>query len=1291
MDKVTQPHGRWHHVRQFLLYLLDRLGHVVWRLWRHHARSLTIVVLGLLLVFGTGILLLRYWILPDIDQYRPRLVQTLSQTLGQPVSIGSISADWVGLRPRLVLHHLQIRNAAGQPSLSLDSAHASLSWWSVPTFSVRFASIALNRPVLQIRLDRQGRLWLGDVWLNQPGTDSGVADWVLQQGRIQVSDASIAWIDEQHGTQPVRLEQATLRLLNRGSRHRLGLVAQVPGLTPVIDVRADLRGTSLQQLQDWRGTVYARFTRLRIADLQARLPLKLPLTEGEGAMQAWLELSKGRLVAAEADVRVQNVRGQLGQAAPFDLLALNGRVGWGESDGTLRYHSRQLALQMRNGIRLAPTTFSITLKQPGNAATQGPAGELTANRLDAQELLRLVPYVPIPAALQDEIRTIAPSGRIEGVFVSWEGSWPQLQKYSLKARFVGAGVAALGKLPGVRGVSGSLEASDKGGSLILDSRASTLHLPLVFRQPLAFDRLRANVSWEKVRENTQVKITQVSFENPALAGKVVGSYLVQPGSEGSIDLTGNLFRADARYVHEYLPLIINADALHWLDQAFLAGHSKDVFVRLKGPLQHFPFADGKSGQFLVKARVDQGKLYYGEGWPELEKLVANLQFSGARMQVDLLQGEVLGAQLEKASAIIPDLMNGNEQLLVHGEAAGQLQSLLDFVEHSPVRDMTSGFTIGMQGGGSAKLALDLDMPLRHSIDTAVRGAVLFNNNSASFASAIPPLEKIQGKLEFDEHGIASRDLRLEVVGGPARINIATEAGVVKVAAAGRASGTGLQRYLAVLPAGVLSGETGWKGSFSIHDNSSIRVESSLQGLAIKLPSPYGKAASAALPFYLSMNQQSGQAEEWGGRLGQWGGARFSRPADGAVQGVIQLGSVEPVLQRDGIWLQGELPAFDLDAWRRLKWPQPAASASDWQLAGASLKFRQLDAGGRRFADLSVDGRRLGNEWQASLNGRDMSGQVSWSGENNGRLVGRFKRFTVPAAVEAASVTGIDATGDAVLPVLDLAADRFEAAGRPLGRMELLAHPVGKSWNIDRLSLTASDYVLAMQGVWDQSRRPHRTSAQISLDVKDVGSFLSRFGFDGAVKRGAARLNGQVGWQDEPTEIDYASMSGQLRLDAEKGQFLKIEPGVGKLLGILSLQALPRRITLDFRDVFSEGFAFDAISGDLRINKGILATDNFQIAGPAARIEMRGTTDLARETQDLRLYVQPTLTDSVSLAGAFLGGPAVGVASYVLQKVLRNPVEKIIAYEYHVGGSWTDPVVSRAKQPVGAPAEGFKEN
>jgi uncharacterized protein YhdP len=178
----------------------------------------------------------------------------------------------------------------------------------------------------------------------------------------------------------------------------------------------------------------------------------------------------------------------------------------------------------------------------------------------------------------------------------------------------------------------------------------------------------------------------------------------------------------------------------------------------------------------------------------------------------------------------------------------------------------------------------------------------------------------------------------------------------------------------------------------------------------------------------------------------------------------------------------------------------------------------------------------------------------------------------------------------------------------------------------------------------------------------------------------------VTWQGSPADFAFGTLAGALQMTAKGGQFTKVEPGAGKLLGVLSLQSLPRRLSLDFRDVFSEGFAFDQISSTMQLAKGTVYTNDFLMKGPSATVKMSGLAKLQDESVRLRVKVIPKLSEGVAVAGAILGGPVAGLGALVMQKALKDPIEEAISFEYLVDGGWDDPTVTKLAKPKVVPQQ-----
>jgi uncharacterized protein YhdP len=207
-----------------------------------------------------------------------------------------------------------------------------------------------------------------------------------------------------------------------------------------------------------------------------------------------------------------------------------------------------------------------------------------------------------------------------------------------------------------------------------------------------------------------------------------------------------------------------------------------------------------------------------------------------------------------------------------------------------------------------------------------------------------------------------------------------------------------------------------------------------------------------------------------------------------------------------------------------------------------------------------------------------------------------------------------------------------------------------------------------------------------LDVSDGGALLARFGMNGVVRQASGKFEGQIAWLGSPLKVDYPSLGGAFTVNVASGQFLKADPGIAKLLGVLSLQSLPRRLTLDFRDVFSDGFAFDFLRGDVTLSQGIARTNNLQMKGINAAVLMDGQADVARETQNLKVVVVPEINAGTASLIATVINPAVGLGSFLAQLFLRRPLIESNTQEFRVDGSWADPKVTRVPHTPSANKE-----
>jgi uncharacterized protein YhdP len=447
----------------------------------------------------------------------------------------------------------------------------------------------------------------------------------------------------------------------------------------------------------------------------------------------------------------------------------------------------------------------------------------------------------------------------------------------------------------------------------------------------------------------------------------------------------------------------------------------------------------------------------------------------------------------------------------------------------------------------------------------------------------------------------------------------------------------------------------------------------------------------------------------GGAPGRTVNALITRRAEGKGyvldRGVIALNEPATLPDRAGIVLAGNMPVLEFERWQAViaDTPAPAgasagggasgtpgsvpagaaapgasASASASAVVGANMKITALDVGGRRFHDLSIRATARSGVWAGTVEAREFAGEAQWRPDGRGRVQARLKHLTLNED-RAPGTAPAQAAAQRELPALDVVAEDFVVQERRFGKLELIAANEGREWRIEKLQLSSPDGTLAVDGVWQSWAARPSVNVNLKLDVSDVGKYLERLGFPNLMQGGRAKMEGRVGWAGNPQSVDFPTLTGNLSLSAEKGQFLKADAGMAKLLGVLSLQSL---VTLDLRDLFREGFSYDTIGGTGTITKGVMAVQDFRMKGASAAVNMTGTIDLANESQKLHMRVVPSIGDGAStLAGFFLANPLLGLGATLLQRLLKDPLGQIFAVEYDVTGTWDEPKVTRTKMDI----------
>ncbi|MDA7418409.1 YhdP family protein [Xenophilus arseniciresistens] len=819
---------------------------------------------------------------------------------------------------------------------------------------------------------------------------------------------------------------------------------------------------------------------------------------------------------------------------------------------------------------------------------------------------------------------------------------------------------------------------------------------------------------------------------------------------GVLDLQGTLTRANGTRVWRYLPLSIPQDTRDYVQQAVRQGTASSVDFRVRGDLWDVPFNDPRQGEFRIAAKVRDVQFAYVPPpppaqaakvpaddvrtlpWPALAGVSGELIFERSGMQVRNARGHLAGAtQMEvfQGEARIANMAVHDALLTVDARMRGPLGELTRLgVPLLRTLPEAHAFASGVRGEGQADYRLQMQMPLAHSANVKVQAQIGLAGNTLQLAPGTPQFSQVQGPLRFTESGFSLDGLQAQWAGGPFQVQgqgrwdrAQTE---LDLRAQGRFTAEGLRGlhewpWLTGLARGA-EGGAAYSAQVALRQGRpSFELRSDLQGLGLPWPAPLNKAAADALPLLvrqqISERRPDGHPlrEHFEARLGDVASADYvsdvSEETPKLLQGAVRLGKEAVTAARlpaSGAMAEVALPRVDVDAWRQLMNPGTAAAGTPpgaaaaapadhpWAPSRVQLHTDELVVAGRTLRQVALAGTREGQLWHARIDARELSGDVAYNLRQAGRLHARLARLKIEAGA-ADQVESLLDEQPHTLPALDVVVDELELFGRQLGRLEIEAVNQGGSlneWRLNRLNLKTPEAEFRAQGKWSAvpgaASGPRQTALDFHLAIQDAGALLRRFGMADVLARGQGALAGQVQWRGSPFAIDHPSLAGQLHLDVNSGQFLKAEPGIAKLLGVLSLQALPRRFTLDFRDIFSAGFAFDFIRGDARISNGVAQTNNLQMKGVNAAVLMEGSADIAHETQNLRVVVVPEINAGTAALVATAINPAIGIGAFLAQAVLSRPLVAATTREFEIAGTWADPRVTQVpRRTTGASAGG----
>lgn len=1304
------------------------------RLFARVARWSLVLVLAfwllLAVVWGT----LHGFIVPRIGEWRGQVERLATQTLGAPVQIEAITAQSNGLLPTVHLSGVTVRDGQGRAALQLPSVIATVSARSLLRLGLE--QLYIDAPRLDIRHLPDGRWQVAGMdMVHSDASESTALDWLLEQPELVIHKGVVLFTDEQRAAGTLELNDVDVVVRNRHWRHTLRLDA-----TPAAGEgeRMQLIGAFRQPLLPSAQAPWTRWNGQWFASLHLQTVPLLPLPEawgieaieGSGWARAWLDVEHGQPTGVTADLALSQaqVRWREAQVADFSVQQLTGRIDgrWQERAWRLRGHD--FSFVHPDGRHWPASNWAVSAVGPYAAPT---STHIALDYADLALAAQVAQSLPVPPSMQHAIAKWTPQGQLRQLEVQWaaQGGYRasgQVAQLVLQPQPVEQGVG----VPGLQGMNAVFELTDKGGQAQLDMQAGVLHFPGVFEDPVVpLDQLHAQLRWYMKDGELRVEVPQAQFSNQDAQGSMHGFWKTAGQGEdrlpGYLQLQGVLERANGARVHRYLPLEVPEIARHYVRDSVQQGVGSDVEFEVRGHLRDMPFDRPGTGRFFIKAPVKEvvyafvpPALHTGPGpaWPALKDLRGTLVFEGAAMRVQQASTGFEGHRMLRLGAIdahIPDL--AHPHVTVRAAGSTDLNATLTLVKQSPLADLTSHALTAVNAQGKADVAFDLALPVDHLEQSKVQGRIGFQNNRVQWNPETPQLQQVQGVVQFHEQGFTLQDVRGESLGAKFQISggmPSTQQGV-RIQVQGTATAAGLQNEGMAPVLRQIAAHAQGQAAYSVdiaavNGAQSVVVRSDLRGMALGLPAPFGKSAEQAQALSVVQSVSPQQLQDWRVDVAGRGAVHLVRDVSGPVASIVRgdivVGKAQPLPVADGISAQIQLPELNVDAWLRVFTdPVPGTAAlpaedvlpvQDWMPQRLRLEVDRLLLQERELEAVTADFVQNAGLWRGQLKAKHFAGRVEYqtpSGDDDaGRLFARFSHVQIPQS-ETQRLNRVIAEAPSLepktLPALDVEVEHLEVAGKALGKLQLKARNTpgqfGRDWMLEQFYLETPEARWKANGYWGATARGGARSTQLSflLEMDSSGKLLERFGMPGVIRDGQGRLSGHIAWQGAPITPDWHSMDGGVHMQVEKGQFLKVEPGMGKLLSVLSLQSLTRRLALDFRDVFSQGFAFDFIRGDITVQQGVARTNNLQMKGLNAAVLMEGQASLVEETQDLTVVVVPEINAMTASLAATAIHPVIGLGSFLAQMFLRGPLMEAATRTFHVYGKWDDPVV----EPVSSKA------
>lgn len=1208
---------------------------------------------------------------PYLEHVREPIADWLSDSIGQRIQIGELQASWYGLAPELRLRDVRIGDA--EEALGLGSVELDFSPKALFSRGI-VSSLRLTLSGLDLQLLRQpnGQIQL----LGLPvlaDREAQEHDFELPR-HIRIRQARLLWTDLRSQAPPLQLENINLQLLRSGEQ--LQLQASVRSSAIEADFSADIHGKLISTT--WSARSFLHIHKLAVNEqLAAYVPQHYRISKGGLSLKLWQQWqdalplhSQGELGLRDVELSNTASKPQRFRVERFDSGFYFARSG---ENWLLALDDPELKLEGESVWALG----RVALRQRMDADAQ-PYYRVAAEHVRVSSLLQLLLIRPPHAEIPEWLSALRPQVELHDVLLSYQpGEAPSWQ---LNSRFSDLGWNAWGDVPGIRGLQGDLQADQDALAMQLSAQNTKADVRPLFREAIPVLKLDGQLYGKKLHDGWRLSSSPMYVDTGDIQTHVRFALSQQAQQPMHLTVQSYSYDGDARMTSRYLPAgIMHEDIVSWLDQSIVEGGVEQVHVLIDGPLNTFPYHETRNGVFEVLAIVRDVPLDYQYGWPALQDVDAELHFHENTLDITMLQGKILDTSIHSAKATIDSLWP-TSPLRVVGRVDGPLANMLRVLRFPAMSKDFGHIAEALKAKGAASINLDFTVPLDSEIgDYLLDGQLRFRNSAISLQGWDLDIKKVRGNLQLGLDAIRAQGLAGEALGSKVWVDVRPQKdGSTLVAAKARLNEASIRRQLPMLPA-MFEGASDFAIELQIPGVSAaknaptaLRVSSDLRGMKVNLPHPLGKARDTRRDLAVSL-AVAGEPQPIRFRYGKQLKGLLSADTQ---RGDVRFAQGEPMLPSKGYHIKASLPVLDVNAWQQAFEGQPKGTGSlpDWQA--------ELEVGSLLIDSLTLPTTALVLQGSADaidgvVTGKQLAGRFHYplDVQKLAKVDLRYLHLSFDSDDEDSPLPVPAGPDPSQLPSLSLQCEDLRINQAELGTfvLQTLHSPAGQV--IRQLSLTGPHMAVSGSGDWSLLNGVPQTRLKGRVDAPDLGGLLTKLGFAQHVEESSGALDFDWTWPGNPAQWHLGTVGGTASLALDKGRLSEVDPGVARVVGLLSLDALTRRLKLDFDDLLKKGYTFDSIEGDFVLEDGHTTSRNLLVVGPTGRIEIGGRIGLLSEDFELLVNVVPNLDATLTIASTLAGGPVAGIAALLAQELLAKEVDQINRFEYVVTGSWDEPAIN----------------